>query len=355
MRLLFLCKRQPQQRDLLERPYGRYFHLPAGLAARGHHVTVALLSQRRLAGAERSHAGVRFFAEDLLPDPSRYWRRLRALTHAEAPDWIIGGSDTYFGILAARLGRQCGARVAIDAYDNFESYLPWAWPLHAAWRRALGRAQLITAAGPQLLERLRRHGAAAQGAVVPMAADPAFRPGDRRESRRRLALPDAAPLIGYCGSLHPTRGVPTLLEAFALLRQRRPDALLVASGRVSMRLDPAVRHVGYLPDDAVPAFLAALDVACVTTAPGPFGDYAYPAKLYEALACGVPLVATDVPPIRWILDDRDPLLAPPGDPAALAARLADQLARPCVAPALGGWDDSATAFERALLAAERDR
>ena len=36
MRLLFVCKRHPQQRDLVTRPYGRFFHLPVALAALGH-------------------------------------------------------------------------------------------------------------------------------------------------------------------------------------------------------------------------------------------------------------------------------------------------------------------------------
>lgn len=348
MRLLFLCKRQPQQRDLLERPYGRYFHLPAGLAARGHEVAVALLSHRRLPSERRERAGVTWYADDLLPDPRAYGRRIRALAREFRPDWIVGASDTYYGILAARLARRCGARCAIDAYDNVESYLPWAWPLHAAWRGALGQAHLITAPGPQLLARLRSHAPAAAGAVVPMAADALFKPGNRQDARRRLGLPEDARLIGYCGSLHRTRGVGTLLDAFARVQRQDPAVLLVASGRVAVALPAAVRHVGYLADEAVPAFLNALDVACVTTAPGAFGDFAYPAKLYEALACGVPVVATDVPPIRWILAERAPQLAPPGDAAALAARLAEQLARPLIAPAPAGWDAAVDRLELAL-------
>ena len=348
MRLLFLTKRHPQQRDLLERPYGRFYHLPAGLAARGHEVTVALLSHRRLPGERRERGGVTWYNDDLLPDPRAYLRRTEALVREMQPDWIVGTSDTYYGILAARLAARFGTRCAIDAYDNFESYMPWAWPLHAAWRRALGRARLLTAAGPQLLERLRAHGPAAAGAIVPMAADPAFRPADRHESRRRFGLPIGAPLVGYCGSLFRSRGVATLLEAFALLRQQRPDAVLVASGRVSISLPAHVRHLGYLPDDAVPAFLASLDVACVTTLPGAFGSFAYPAKLYEALACGVPVVATDVPPIRWILGGDERLLAPPDNVEALAARLEKQLVAPDVPPAPAGWAEAAGALEAAL-------
>jgi glycosyltransferase involved in cell wall biosynthesis len=347
VRILFLCKRHPQQRDLLERPYGRYFHLPAQLAARGHEVHVALLSHRGLPAAEREHAGVAWFSADATR-PLAYGRRVADRIRALAPDWIIGGSDTHFGILAARWGARHGVRVCIDAYDNFESYLPWAWPLHLAWRRALGRAQLVSAAGPQLLERLQRHARAARAVLVPMAADPAFQPLPRAVARQRLGLPAGRPLVGYCGSLFPGRGAETLLAAFALLRRQHPEALLVFSGRRRLAPPPEARHLGYLPDAEVPTFLASLDVACVTAVPDAFGSYACPAKLYEALACGVPVVASDVPPIRWILGADARLLARAGDAEALAARLAAQLSAPFVPPAPPGWDAAARTLEQAL-------
>lgn len=353
MRVLFLCKRHPQQRDLLERPYGRFHHLPAGLAARGHEVSVALWSHRRLPSAHRAMAGVLWHADDVLSQPLAYLRRIDGLARASKPDWIIGASDTYFGILAAWLGRRHGIRCAIDAYDNFESYMPWAWPLHAAWRRALSQASLLTAAGPHLLERLRAHAPAAAVAIVPMAADPAFKPLDKSASRRLLGLPGDVGLVGYCGSLFRDRGAEALLAAFERLRRRHPDVRLVSSGRVRMKLPAYVQHLGYLADDLVPAFLSSLDVACVTAAANAFGCYAYPAKLYEALACRVPVVATDVPPIRWIVQNRQEQLARPDDAGDLAARLEEQLVSPWMAPAPPGWDGAVERLERALVESPR--
>lgn len=343
MRLLFLGKRHPQQRDLLESPYGRYFHLPSGLAARGHEVHVALLSHRGMPSISREHAGVSWFTGDLAR-PFEYRSAVLDRIRALRPDWVIGGSDLYFGILAARWGGRSGARVAIDAYDNFESYLPHAWPLHRAWHRALGQAQLLTAPGPQLLEVMRRHAPAAQAAIVPMAADPEFRPADRSAARRTLGLPPDARLVGYCGSLFRGRDAETFLAAAPRLR----GASAVASGRLELPLPAAVRHLGYLAHDAVPSFLSALDVACITAAPNAFGSYAYPAKLYEALACGVPVVATDVAPIRWILGGDARLLVAPGDADALVARIEAQLETPHLMPNPGGWADSVLRLEAAL-------
>ena len=54
---------------------------------------------------------------------------------------------------------------------------------------------------------------------------------DRAECRARMGLPVEGRLIGYCGSLHRSRGVEVLFEAFARLMETRPDVGLVLSGR----------------------------------------------------------------------------------------------------------------------------
>src|SRR6185503_5085180 len=109
---------------LLTRPYGRFFHLPKQLAGRGHRVHVALLSYRRLPPAERAFDGVTFSSDDLLPrGPGAYLARQARLVEELAPDWVIGLSDTYFGIMARRLAKKHGIRCGVDAYDDFEAYL----------------------------------------------------------------------------------------------------------------------------------------------------------------------------------------------------------------------------------------
>ena len=47
MKILFLSKRRPQGKDLLTRPYGRFFYLPYWLAQRGHEVYILLLSYKK--------------------------------------------------------------------------------------------------------------------------------------------------------------------------------------------------------------------------------------------------------------------------------------------------------------------
>lgn len=349
MRILFLCKRQPQGRDLLLRPFGRFFHLPARLAERGHTVHVAALSHRRLPSLEREFAGVRWSADDLLQDgPLAYLRRVANLAAHEKPDWIVGCSDTYYGILAVRTARRCGARAAVDAYDNFESYLPGAWPLHLQWRRALRAADQVTAAGPQLAEHLREQGAR-RVEILPMAADPSFVPMNARECRRAIGLDPDVKYVGCAGSLDPKRGGPLLAQAARLLVRRRPEVQVLVSGRHAPDAAPALRYVGMLADDAVPRFVNSLDVAFVPVLPNAFGRFSYPAKLYEAIACGRPVAAADTEPTRWILQNRAEHMFRANDPAALVACLEANLDRGAAAyPPQRDWTALGADYERML-------
>lgn len=353
MRLLVLTKRHPQQRDLLTRPYGRFYHLPVELAALGHEVVVSTLSHRRCAAESFERSGVRWASHDLMDGIAAAWKQLKAEASEFEPDWIIGCSDAWVGWMAYRLAGATRARLAIDAYDDFESYMPWNLPLHWAWRRALSSASLVSAAGPQLADRLSRHARSADAVIVPMAADPPFQPLPRTECRHALGLPDA-PLIGYSGSWSRSRGTDLLLDSFSLVRAARPESKLVLSGRAPAGVVAAenVLSLGYLPDDSLPLLINALNVACVVTADTRFGRYSYPAKLCEAMACGVPVAATDTAPVRWMLGGDERALIPVGDADGFARRLIDLLdtgtasyRRP------DSWRDSAIRLDAALKCA----
>jgi glycosyltransferase involved in cell wall biosynthesis len=332
LRLLFLSKRHPQQRDLMERPYGRFHHLPAALAALGHEVRVQLCSHHRLPDMRRRFVGVEWASNDLRTSwPLNFYRELNQNAIAFRPDWIIGVSDTYYGCMAHRLSRSTGARFAIDAYDNFEAYMPWNLPLHALWRRSVRAADLVTAAGPQLahkLQSLRSSGHPVE--VLPMSADPEFVPLDKATCRRTLGLPPDVPLIGYVGSWSRGRGMEILLDAFRAARAIRPEIMLLLSGHPpdeALR-EPGVISPGYISDNKLPALINSLDVACVTTADTSFGRFSYPAKLCEAMACGVPVLATATDPVRWMLGGRGEHLTPVGDAKAFSEHLIDLLDRP---------------------------
>jgi len=300
--------------------------------------------------------GIHWISEPLtLRNPGRYPGRLQQLLQADRPDWLIGLSDTYYGILAQYYGHKYGMRSCIDAYDNYESYIPWLKPLHGLWRRALSRADLVTAAGPDLAQYMSRRRNGRPVVVVPMAPDPVgFRPIDQAECRHRMGLPVAGRLIGYCGSLHKSRGVELLFEAYARLRQTSPDLGLVLSGRQwgNVPVPETAYSLGYIEDEKVPLLLNCMDTLAVINRDSAFGRYSHPVKLYEAMTCHVPVVVTATVATKWILRDYPELLVPPADVGALADSIVAALERGRIAYRdMPDWQSICDVFEHALLEA----
>lgn len=344
MKLLILSKRYPQQRDLLRDPYGRFFHLPRLLADSGHDIAVCCLSHDRSHSRSYSAESLTYVSEDMFRHPLSYIRFLRGYCHQQRPDWIIGFSDTWYGVLAVHLAQRHGRRALIDAYDNYEAYMPWNRPLHWLWRRALKRADLLTAAGPHLAELMNRSRGKDDCVIVPMAADPEFRPGSRNEARIALGLPENATIVAYVGSLAEGRDVGTLFSVV----EDMPDTLFIASGRTMLGCPDALRHLGYLDHAKVPLMYAAADAVVITAEDNRFGRYAHPAKLYEAMACGIPIVCANLPVIRWIAGDQATYYQP-ANTASLRAAIRKALKEKKRPSAVGSWEESARLFEKALL------
>ncbi len=343
-------------RDLVARPYGRFYYLPRHLAERGHDVTMLLLDYHNGVPVDMRRDGIRWISESLAwRSPGRYLGRLKQLLGVERPDWVIGLSDTYFGILAQYYGQKYGIRSCVDAYDNYESYIPWLKPLHGLWRRALSRADLVTAAGPDLLQYMARQRDGRPAVVVPMAADPiGFRPMDQAECRSRMGLPVVGLMVGYCGSLHKSRGVEVLFDAYARLRETRPDVCLVLSGRQwdHVPVPESARSLGYIEDHKVPLLLNCMDTLAVINRDSAFGRYSHPVKLYEAMTCQVPVVATRTPATEWILRGHPEFLVPPADAGELTNRisLCLDLGRINYAD-VTSWKSSCDALEQTMLEA----
>lgn len=350
MNLVFLCKRRPMGRDLMRDPYGRFHYLPTDLANKGHSVRVLLLDYDGGPMHSESHQGVQYRSASI----SRYRSEINGVVAECRPDVIVGFSDTYFGILAAHYGCKFGIASCIDAYDNYESYLGWARPLHWLWRRALRRASLVTAAGPGLLSLMSEGRQGGHSAVIPMAADPiGFEPLDRSESRRSLGLEPEGQMVGYCGSLHRSRGVDVLFDAIELLRHERSDLKFIHSGRTwkDVPLPESLHSLGFIDEEKIPPLLNSMDTLVVVNRASAFGQHSYPVKLYEAMSCQVPVVASRTIATDWILADHAERLVEPENPEALAAAIKRSLSG--IAPSYSNvptWSSSGSLFEQALLA-----
>jgi glycosyltransferase involved in cell wall biosynthesis len=135
--------------------------------------------------------------------------------------------------------------------------------------------------------------------------------------------PGQPPVVLAVGRLHPQKDYPTLLEAFAQVRQARPARLLIlGEGGERSRLEALIHQLGLEEDVSLPGFVenpfAYMSHASVFVLSSRWEGL--PTVLIEALYCGAPLVATDCPsgPREILANGQYGRLVPVSDVRALA-------------------------------------
>jgi teichuronic acid biosynthesis glycosyltransferase TuaC len=134
-----------------------------------------------------------------------------------------------------------------------------------------------------------------------------FRPSDRAFERRALGIDGEGPVILTVGNLHEHKGQGLAIEALAILRRRHADARLLVVGEgpdrdallarsTALGLDGAVRLVGPVPNAELYRWYSAADLLVLASS-----REGWPNVLLESMACGTPVVATDVGGVREIV------------------------------------------------------
>ena len=252
---------------------------------------------------------------------------------------------------AALLARRHGIPLLYDMQSSLAEQLAWLDPLGL---RATGRALdameswllrrstlVVTSAG--LAVRVKR--------MVPQvpvrewhfpSAPTDSTPVGVQSLRHELGLSGTGPVVLYSGSFEAYQGLPDLIAAIPAVRERVPDVTFVlvgadrANGLVAHEHADALVTSGALkiverqPRETMAAYLAMADVL---VSPRAYGGN-LPLKVFDYLAAGRPIVATDIPTHRTVLaEDRAVLVAPRTD--ALAEGILSVLADPERAQRLG--------------------
>lgn len=148
----------------------------------------------------------------------------------------------------------------------------------------------------------------------------------------RPALPGGGPLIVYAGTLEAYQGVDTLVRAFAKVRDARPDTRLLVVGGTpdqvahlselaeELCVSSACVFTGRVPKSVATEYLERADVL---VSPRRSGTNT-PLKIYEQLASGKPLVATDIWSHTQVLDESVCFLVEP-EPESMAGGLLEAL------------------------------
>jgi glycosyltransferase involved in cell wall biosynthesis len=209
----------------------------------------------------------------------------------------------------------------------------WNWPL---WLSRFQRARYLFPSESERKIFLKQNARipSRQATVIPNAVDlELFQPSKQPSPSRS----NSSPRVGFAGQWSTGKGLQQLLNAWAELRSSLPAAqLYLAGGAALWKRDqeaPGTRQsearvcemeqrnllcsLGTIPRSKMPQFWNSVDIAVVPSLSESFGLVAL-----EALACGVPVVASAVGGLKEIVaDGQCGLLVPPGDAGALARAL----------------------------------
>ena len=169
---------------------------------------------------------------------------------------------------------------------------------------------------------------------IPEAADDRFtsRRNPEAEAAWQMRLGIRPPYVFYLGQWKAYKNLPMLLEAFSRVRRTHPNSQLVIAGddprhpevrqRAATLPEGSVVLPGRLPESAVPDLYRGAAVVVLPSRAEGFG-----LPVIEAMACGVPVICSDLPVLREIADGVA-IFCDPSDPAAFAAAITSVLDAP---------------------------
>lgn len=227
-----------------------------------------------------------------------------------------------------------GRLLAFECHDfpvRFLAYVRWA----------LRRPQVVFATSNALATRLSSMVKCGRVPVYRNGVDPAFLAiSPRQDARRQLGLPEEGHFVVYTGQLHAWKGIETFLRTSILLPTTvhcvivggNADDIAAWEKKVP---DAGVRFVGQRPHQEMPLWLSAADVCVLPNSAMTHESQVFtsPIKLFEYLASGRPVVASDLPSIREIVGPEMVTFVPPDDASALATALQAVLMRGVVSSA----------------------
>jgi glycosyltransferase involved in cell wall biosynthesis len=283
--------------------------------------------------SELRAAGIPVYALGMRPTPGslRKLYQLIAIIRRERPDFIqtwLYHADIV-GLAVAKLARLPFAWNVRNSDIDVRHY---RWPTRAIrrvliWSSRLPSAVLVNShSGKDFHETIGYR--PRRWVVIPSGFDlDRFRPDPQAAARLRgeLGIPAETVLVGIMARNDPMKDYPNFLAAAARVALAS-DAHFLVAGQGTERLDlpPALKGRVHLLGDRgdVSRLLPGLDLLCLSSQ---FGEGS-PNILGEAMACGVPCIATNVGDCAFMIGDTGAIV-PPRDSAALAARLLDWINR----------------------------
>ena len=304
--------------------------LAAGMARRGHEVHVAAVLAPN--GPPESHpfvaalAGAGVAVHPLVVDGRAYLREradVSALCRAVRPD-VVHTHGYRADVVDAGAARRARVPVATTVH-GFTGGDARNRVYEALQRAAFRRFDAVAAVSQPIADLLLRHGVSERRLrVIPNAWDGGeAEPTSRDEARRRLGIDPGGFHVGFVGRLSREKGADVLLDALARIPGPPVTASFLGDGAESealraraarLGISGRVRWHGAVADAR--SLFPAFDAFVLSSR-----TEGTPIALFEAMAAGVPVVATTVGGVPDVAGDAEAWLVPPEDPAALAGAI----------------------------------
>ncbi len=312
--------------------FGQFVHHMVSLwLARGGHELYFYNTQGRLAS---EYPGVHYaqLKPVWLDRSSTFWMVAKGAKElsADMPD-VFWGSQ---GFLPLRMPR--GIRKVITVHDAVYYTCPWTmsaithFTFGTFLEQSIKRADALTTVSQtmktQLEKILHKKGIKKNLEVIYPGADDLFRPLDKEFSREHLFSRHGIrePFLLFVGTCEPRKNLVGLIRAFRLFLKKASDYTLVIAGGKGWKdapiyaevnrhgLKDRVKFLGYVPQDDLPKLYSAAEAFIFVSFYEGFGI-----PNLEAMACGTPIVASDIPVFREVLKDAA-FFVRPDDPQDIA-------------------------------------
>lgn len=298
--------------------------LALGFARRGHDVRVlALLGPNEQCHALNTLAAGGVAVVDIRLPPRSYRGEVKRLATelTRVSGTIVHSHGYHADLVGFFAARRAGAPTASTVHGFVGGEVRnriYEW----CDIRALTRFGVVVAVSQSLVDRLGASGVSRSKLhLIPNAYESARPPLDRAQARQFLGLPADGWIAGWVGRLSHEKGPDVLLEALArtpeweasLLGSGPQEAALRAQG-AALGIASRLRWHGMVPEAG--SLLRAFDAVVLSSR-----TEGTPIVLLEAMAAGVPVVATAVGGIPQVISDQDGLLVPPDKPESLARAL----------------------------------
>lgn len=329
--------------DALDQEWGSTTHVME-LARELGRIADLQLYMRRPEGSSGAPPGAVLIPGSSLPVvgfiacQARLFARLLSDLRRSPPD-VIYSRYTPFGLAAAGVAIVLGLPHVIELNgivqeDMAAQGVPW--PIRAIARLSerlhYGGADGIVAVTGGIADDLATRFGRTDATVIPNGVNcDLFRPAETAEWAKGLGLDAGCDCVSFVGNLASWQGLDVLLEAMPLIRRTVPGArfLIVGNGSERERLlrradelgiSEACTFTGSVPYAEVPRYINASTVCAA-----PFVKQRNertglsPLKIYEYMACSRPVVTTDLPGVRELIQESGGgIVVPPGEPEALA-------------------------------------